>query len=651
MRPCDFGFMLVWCKALRICLVCVGVALQGCFLAGATSATTLEPESDTWLVEANNEHVALWADRVFGEAVKKGAIDAASVALVRDGQQPIFLSYGDADSVRGVAATADTPFRSGSISKLFTAISILQLVDRGILSLDDTLRKHLRRGDVHMPAGMVHIRDLLTHSGGFDERFRNTLMREPTSKRATEEYMVAHAHEQVLEPGKVVSYSNYAMALAGLVVEDASGMLFDQYVRRHIFDPLNMEGAHTAFPGELPERVAKEHDIGADGERVARDMLYKAPFFLGSGGFYYSARDMAKFMSAVLNRSTALLSERSWDLALSLQLAAGEGYGGGIGLGFWLYETRLDEGSGMHAGIVAGHSGGTEGFRSQMILFPELRMGLHFVVVSSSFPLLGSGRFSTWQAVWNFLDHFRGLQSQPSLEGLSGPSLADFSGVFFPLRRAYSGREWLLSALIAKPLHVHVQDDMVVWRGNVLRRIGERSFEIPHGPDSKLRFPAVMSFSEDKNTVWLGSTAAYERVSKLNPINHLAVLLSLFLMLSLLPALHRLLPGVRPSDCATLDICLALGGVLAILSMLSPLIWILLGDHWRVESPRYQAQTVLATSAIFFYFVALRFSFRDLPRLADHAHGLASVSVILRFAALAAGLVLCILLVYFDLLV
>ncbi|MEM1397991.1 MAG: serine hydrolase domain-containing protein, partial [Pseudomonadota bacterium] len=276
-----------------------------------------------------------WADTLFSDAITNKRIDAAVVSVVKDGDVLFEGGYGLADVVEQRAASATTPFRSGSISKLFTAIAMLQLVEDGKVGLDDDINQHLVRAPIETVKGRTTIRHLLTHTAGFDERFRNTLTLNPGQKRATPQYMRKYAHKQVRAPGEVISYSNHGMGIAGVIIEDVTGLTYGEYIRSEIFDPLGMGNAFPEYPDALPTTIATEYDV-VDGDVRPRPLRYKVPFYLGSGGFFYSARDMAMFMNAVLERSPLLLADESWTEALSLQKKAGEGLNGGIGLGFWV---------------------------------------------------------------------------------------------------------------------------------------------------------------------------------------------------------------------------------------------------------------------------------------------------------------------------
>ncbi|MEM1249484.1 MAG: serine hydrolase domain-containing protein [Acidobacteriota bacterium] len=540
---------------------------------------------EEWPGNLTSEAARAWADHLFEEALERDQIDGAVVTVVRGDETLFETGYGFADRVEGRPASAETPFRSGSVSKLFTAISMLQLVERGLVSLDDDINTHLRRATVETPLGTTTIRHLLTHSAGFEEKFRGSLVTNPQSERATPEDVRRFAHRQVRTPGSVTSYSNHGMGTAGVIVEDVSGMTFGDYVAAHVFEPLGMKDASVEFPGKLASDIAREHDVLPDGSLQQRPLLYKAPYYLGSGGFFYSARDMASFLRAVLQRSPALLSSSSWHEALTLQKASGEGLLGGIGLGFWIYELAAEDST---RPTIAGHGGSTEGFESRLFLFPDERIGLFFAVVDSNPPPQGEPTFSTWTAAWDFVEGFRGLPARPTNHGTEGPDIADFAGTFLPNRRPYSGPEVLLMLVGQRPLKISAQSGDLTLSGEPMQRIGARTF-LRTGEQSP---PRTLEFSEDLQTVWTGGSTSFTRYPRLHPTLFAPHLIVALLVVALSSVVASLWPRREERP---IDVLFALAALLAALAPAVPVLAIgVFDDHFRLESPRYWIQSATA---------------------------------------------------------
>ncbi|MEM6415678.1 MAG: serine hydrolase domain-containing protein [Pseudomonadota bacterium] len=554
-----------------------------CFLFTTRAVAEIR---DNWADGVTSETVAHWADTRFQKAITENEIDAAVVSVVKDGKIIFANGYGLADAVEGRLATSTTPFRSGSVSKLFTAISILQLAERGLLSLNDDINDHLKRGSIKTPKGKTTIRHLITHSAGFDERFRNTLMARPDSKMADADYIKKYAHKQIRSPGEQICYSNYGMGVAGLIVEDVSGMPIGEYITKNIFQPLGMEDAYVENVGQLPDRVAKEYDIANDGSLIPRIFKYKAPFFLGSGGFFYSAIDMAKFANAVIARSTDLLSEGSWDIALTMQKIAGDGFGGGIGYGFWIYEPTLtDDFQVTKAADLLGHGGLTEGFSSSLMLSPKERVGI-FVSLLKSNVFDDGFDFSGSQSSWEFIGHFRGYRRLPEFKSTDQNSYTQFAGRYIGQRRAHTGPEVAVWWAYPRIKHLYTNENELLVDGKPLRRVGPRTFE---GLTSYNR-PFILGFDNDADTLSWNASSLYDRNSPLNALIYSPSLVWSLIGIGLTGLIAALWPGRK--NGLILDRSLALAGLALAGVVLIPLIALHFGDQYRFESPRYLIQAL-----------------------------------------------------------
>src|SRR6185437_9675637 len=164
---------------------------------------------------------------------------------LRDGEMVWETAVGTADVETGLEATPDTQYRVGSITKTFTAAAIMQLRDAGRVDLDDRLDRHVE-GAMHAPT----LRALLSHLSGLQ---RET----PDDGWLTQEFWNAEQlagglgeAEQVLAPGARWHYSNLAFAALGLVVERASGLPYQDYVRRRLLEPLGL--SRTSFEPQPP---------------------------------------------------------------------------------------------------------------------------------------------------------------------------------------------------------------------------------------------------------------------------------------------------------------------------------------------------------------------------------------------------------------
>ncbi|MEM0953181.1 MAG: serine hydrolase domain-containing protein [Pseudomonadota bacterium] len=629
-----------WCRSF-------GFAAAGLtwlvFAAASLGASAAQDAS--WTENVTTDAVREWADAYFTDALDKEDIQGGAIAVVKDGDVLFQQGYGYADVVRGVKADASTVFRSASVNKLFTAISILQLVERGLIDLDDEINEHISSAKIATPMGRTTIRHLITHTAGFDEGFRATFVAEPRLEKSNAAYLQQYPRIQVRPPGETITYSNFGMGLAGMVIQDVSGMTYGDYVRQNVFQPLGMDGVTVEFPGKLREDRAREHMM-QDGVAVPRPFYYKAPFYLSSGGFYFSANDMALFMNAVLSRSGQLLAPDSWEAALTLQKRSGEGLGGGIGYGFWIYEPEKDaQGQIREPGraSIAGHGGDTSGFKTRVYLFPNERIGLFYALVDSSYGVLqGSSNYEDSVISTSFADTFRGFSRAPDYNAADGPELEAFTGAFLTNRRSFAGPEYFLGSLFTRPAHVTLKEGRLFWNDEPMRRIGERSFALAResGPEQ------VIGFRDDLQVVYTSVSSSLNRISPLHPANYLLWVFLAGVLLALSIAVTALIRGVK--HFARVDGLLCGIAALIILVFFTPVIGFLLGAHPRAESLHYPVQSGLAWLCLFGTAAAAYLLYQRFSAAKSEAHDDSGVFLKSRLASLSGAAVVVVLFVAYD---
>ncbi|MFI2363112.1 serine hydrolase [Promicromonospora sp. NPDC019610] len=333
--------------------------------------------------------VDAWLDGLLPAALESGEIAGAVVTVVHDGEVVTTRGYGHAETgtTGGDAVPVDaeqTLFRPGSVSKLFTATAVLQLVESGDLDLDTDVAEYL---DFDVPRRFdepITLRNLLTHTAGFEERVGGLIGfgDQPVVLR---DALAGDPPEQIYAPGTVPAYSNYGNALAGYVVERVSGVPFEEYVRRNIFEPAGMTSSTFAqpLPAALQDRMSQGYATSWDAPGQF-EIVGTPP----AGSLTSSAPDMARFMLAQLGEPGAgsLLDPDTLDLmhapALDESTLGGLAAAPRMTLGFF------DESRNGHR--IVGHGGDTQFFHSHLQLYPEERTGI-FVSLNSS----GTGGYAT----------------------------------------------------------------------------------------------------------------------------------------------------------------------------------------------------------------------------------------------------------------
>src|SRR5882724_1137165 len=163
--------------------------------------------------------------------------------------------YGFADAKEKKPVDPDsTIFRMASISKLFPWVSVMQLVEQSKLDLDADANKYLDFQIAPAFGKPVTLRNLMTHTAGFEEEIRDILLIDPKKATPLREFLIENQPRRMFPPGEVPAYSNYGVGLGGYIVQHASGQMFEDYVAEHIFQPLAM--AHSSFCQPLAENLA-----------------------------------------------------------------------------------------------------------------------------------------------------------------------------------------------------------------------------------------------------------------------------------------------------------------------------------------------------------------------------------------------------------
>lgn len=321
-------------------------------------------------------------------------IAGATVVIVKDGKVLFEKGYGYSDvKAKKPVVAADTLFRPGSISKLFTWTAVMQLVEQGKIDLDQDVNDYI---DYKIPEAFgkpITMRNLLTHTPGFEEQVKD-LITFKTDKPNLGEYMKTHIPGRIFPPGTVPAYSNYGASLAGYIVERVSGQSFNQYIQEHIFKPLGMN--HSTFEQPLPQDLAPNM---SNGYQLASDKELKfemvTPFPAGS--LSSTADDMTKFMLAHLQDGqlgdARILKPETAQLMHS-RLFGLDPAANAMAYGFY------EESRNGHR--IIGHGGDTTAFHSDLHLVLDSGVGF-FVSYNSA----GRGQVSPRSIVWEaFLDRY-----------------------------------------------------------------------------------------------------------------------------------------------------------------------------------------------------------------------------------------------------
>jgi CubicO group peptidase (beta-lactamase class C family) len=321
------------------------------------------------------ESLDRFCDSTMAVQLEKHHIPGAVLIVVHDGHVLLARGYGYADLEQRVPVDPErTAFRVASVSKLVTATAAMQLVERGKLDLHRDVNRTLRRFQVaRRPDQPVTLFHLLTHTAGFDDRNIERKARGAAGPESLGAYLARRMPPRVMPAGEFISYSNHGMALAGYLVEEASGLPFDTYVVEHIFRPLGMERSRFSDAGPGSDRAVGYRYGRAGFERVGFDVIRTGPASMLST----TGSDMARFMIAHLAEGrlgSARILDQATARAMHARQFTQHPLLPGIGFGFW---ERIQNGE-----RAIWHDGDFNGFSSLLVLLPERDLGI-FVACNS----------------------------------------------------------------------------------------------------------------------------------------------------------------------------------------------------------------------------------------------------------------------------
>lgn len=245
-----------------------------------------------------------WINNLVQDAINNDQIVGASVGIVKNGQIVFMKGYGKADVGNNIDATECTVYRLGSVSKVFTAVAALQLIDEGKLNLSDKISQYLPGWPTSGDKGNITVRDLLCHQSGiYDES--NTHVNYMNNNLTFNANTVAgefSAPNLLYTPGSISgsttgTYSNPGYSLLAGVVENAGGETFTEHVRNNVTKPFNMPYLQPEYEwrGPYPNET-KGYSINNGNASLLGNSrgFYKA--HLGAGAFIGSVVDLSIFI-------------------------------------------------------------------------------------------------------------------------------------------------------------------------------------------------------------------------------------------------------------------------------------------------------------------------------------------------------------------
>lgn len=336
----------------------------------------VSPNTAPARVEGFGPIVAALSEYVEAEMQDK-RIPGISIALV-DGDEIVWAQgFGVAVPESGAPAAADTVYRVGSVSKLFTDIAVMQLVERGTVDLDAPVQTYLPEFAPGNPfGGAITLRQLMSHRSGLVREPPVGHYFDPTQPSLAQTVASLNETELVYAPESRAKYSNAGIAVVGYVLERLSGEPFAATVQRAVLEPMGLGASAFVPTPEVEQKLAQGLMWSYDGRE------FVAPTFeLGmapAGSLYSSVLDLGRFLTLLFEGGGPVLAPATLQEMLTPQFAAA-GARTGFGLGFAIGEL---------AGHTSyGHGGAIYGFATQLQFLADEELG---VVVCANVDVVNS---------------------------------------------------------------------------------------------------------------------------------------------------------------------------------------------------------------------------------------------------------------------
>ncbi len=567
-------------------------------LAEAKPPTPVPPPLPHALEKADLE---AFFDGIVPLQLERSDAAGATVLVRKDGKELLKKGYGFSDIAKKKPVDPDsTIFRLASISKLFTWVSVMQLVEQGKLDLDADVNKYLDFQIAPAFGKPVTLRNLMTHTAGFEEVIRDILLTDPKKAAPLRDFLIENQPRRMFPPGEVPAYSNYGVGLGGYIVQRASGQMFEDYVAEHIFQPLAMK--HSSFRQPLAQELAALPSEGyrnnTEKPAVGFEIFTPAP----AGGISSTASDMARFAEALLYGGELdghrILKPETLQSMWTKQFGTSDALPV-MCMGF--YQTWRN---GLR---FIGHDGDLIAFHSMFLVEPKEKL-----VIFISYNSAGAASKTRTEILSAFADRYYPSVEAPNFQKLAAAEVKAIKGTYQATRRADSTKLSLGNLISQADADVDKDgilkiDEFKDLRGHVRKwkPIGKDlwqdendqrwTFAIRDSAGKIVRIAVNFPGVQFERVVW------YENSNMILPVlcASLAILI-LVIVASLIRVGRRILMSKRPAfqpQPGTLRLTLA--------PRLSAIAWVVLAIGTAVLMARLEHESMLPTHDVDKYFVMM----------------------------------------------
>lgn len=313
--------------------------------------------SDAVAQSPNKKQLTAEFDKMLSEKFRPGETGCAAL-VAKDGEIIYKKAFGMADLELSVPMQPDMVFRVGSITKQFTAVAILQLMEQGKLSLQDDITKFIPDYPTH--GYTITVEHLLTHTSGIKSYTSISEIMKFVRDDKTPEEVINMFKNQPMDfaPGTKFRYNNSGFFLLGYIIEKVSGKTYKDYIEENFFRPLGMTGSCYGNDVKIIPNRASGYQAGADGVQNADVLSMLLPY--SAGAIQSTVEDLFKWNQAV--HSYKLVSKESLDKAFT-EYKLANGKGTGYGYGWFLSE--------LQGSPTIEHGGSINGFLANAIYMPQ----------------------------------------------------------------------------------------------------------------------------------------------------------------------------------------------------------------------------------------------------------------------------------------
>lgn len=401
-------------------LIAVSLCILLVFLGSNYSkAETVAP------ITLNPKDVEVFTNKVIPEKMKKENAAGVALVVVKDNQILFQKGFGFSDKEKSIPIDPKkTVFRLASISKVFTASAVMQLVEQGKIDLNKDIVNYMGglkyQNNMGEPVTMEH---LLTHTTGFDyvDPRPEDIHYQENDYTMLKDYVEDNMPTVVRKPGDTYTYDNFASMLQGYIVQNLTNTPFYKYMAKNVFYPLEMHNSSFVMTNFIKEKLATGYD--AKGNVIP--FYQTRPTDMPQGSMFSTGSDVANFMIAQLNdgkfKNNQILQKETVEDMQKTKFALHPKYPN-MTYGFEFFSPQSHNGQ-----YVFGKGGNIPGFSSLMWLIPEHKIGV-FVVTNKDSSALPVEVFD------DFMNEYFPDKTKPEYLKPNEEELKKFEGVYRDLR-------------------------------------------------------------------------------------------------------------------------------------------------------------------------------------------------------------------------